>query len=248
MIRKDICFKGICAVDKNSCRCNMVKFLPSGFLWDSQKIGFLTRREMPNSTSLVNFAIFLGSMYYETVTRVVYPALREHMPDTAVDSLDDWLLSFWWDYKDTAKYDFSPDGLFVRKVVTENGVRKIVRADLDLSRYNLALKSAMVRVLNNGVAMSSGFNLERLNLLIKPLRIKAVYSEKPLKENNRVLRENIYLVPNYPLTLSIPQRSCHSEVETINFEGLKTMDLDHHFTGEDLLLDVGLAIIKKVLG
>lgn len=247
MKSKDVCFKGICAVDKERCQCNMIKFLPSGFLWDSQKSNFLTRRERANSSSLVNFAIFIGGMYYETLNNVVYPALREHRPETAVTSLDEWLLSFGWNYNALSKYDFSPDGLFVREAITEDGIKKIARSKLDLSLYSIALKSAIVRVLDNGVALFSGLNVERLNLLLTPFRVKVVYSEQPPKSNYRQLREKIFLVPDHPLALSVPARTCHGEDKIVNFERLIATDLGQPFSGEDLLLDVALVTAKKIL-
>lgn len=103
------CPPSICELSVDAIKCTMVSLLPNGPLWDqSKEAGFVCDtnctpycpdgkgEEQELCGSLVSHAVYTARKLYYFLTNAIQPALRESRPDTASDTMDDWLDRLGW--------------------------------------------------------------------------------------------------------------------------------------------------------
>lgn len=191
----DTCNLSIADMDEHFMRCSVIGLLPSGPVWDDQRNAYFKKPIDSNNSSLVHFAAFLGSLTHFYSSEIVNKAIRELNPSTAIDTLEDWLSAYNWNYRNI-NFDFSPDGLFEHKIILENGRKKRVRTDRDLSKYSRAIKSQISTILYQAKNIPAIFNVENLNRLFEGLGVKIIYSKTKPKQKNIFLFNNLYAIIN----------------------------------------------------
>ena len=241
------CYSDICNINEDACRCNFIKLLPNGILWDEQKRFYLSNKKVSKKASLVHFAAFLGSVYYIFVNDVIYPFLRESSVNTALTTIDDYLYNLGWNYKGLEQYDFSPDGLFLRHIEKINHIDTIVRNKDDYSKYNYAVKSAIAKILNKSIFQRNILNIKRFNELFYLLSVELIFSHEEPKINYRKIAHNLYLIVKEPAILTLPNTKCNTENQSVILNNLKGKDIDKEFKYDDFLLDIGYKLTNMVL-
>lgn len=91
--------------------CSMIGLLPSGPLWDTakaraieaiQRTGDIAFCDIPvcpepeKCPTMADYAIYAAMVYVENVNSILWPAIREASPATAVSTVDDWLSRYAW--------------------------------------------------------------------------------------------------------------------------------------------------------
>jgi hypothetical protein len=221
------CFPDLKNLKESVLQCNFIKLLPNGILWDAQKDDYFSQNYSKNTTNMVYVAVFFGSALYHTLTGIVDKLLREYDPNEAVDELDAWLERLGWDYKNIS-YDFSPDGLFKR--VEKNG--DLVRGKEDYTEYAIALKSAIVFILDKALLLPNRMNLETLNNLLKHLSLEMFYSIK--QEKDYFLGNGFYLKLTKPSVII-------ENGKTLPIKKVKGLDL------KPLIFEIGDKIIQMFI-
>lgn len=83
--------------------CSFIDLLPSGPMWDMQKAQAV--RCIPECAddcgdddcpSMASFAVYGARVLHDAVQNILWPAIRESNPATAVTTLDDWLDRYGW--------------------------------------------------------------------------------------------------------------------------------------------------------
>lgn len=90
----------ICQIDECELQRSFIALLPDGPLWDRDKFEAACGDPCINTSrapSMALYAAYTGSRLYDLVSNVLWPVLRESSPETAVDTLDDWLIRVGWD-------------------------------------------------------------------------------------------------------------------------------------------------------
>lgn len=89
--------------------CSFLDLLPTGPMWDRPKdaarqyfvaSGAIDPCDPPaydGCPTMVSYAIYGARVLHDTVANVVWPAIRESRPETAVTTVDDWLSRFGWE-------------------------------------------------------------------------------------------------------------------------------------------------------
>lgn len=81
--------------------CSFVGLLPNGPMWDAQKDA--ARRSecgddpAPDCPSMSQYAAYVAKIMQDHITTILWPAIREASPRTAVTTLDDWLDRYGWE-------------------------------------------------------------------------------------------------------------------------------------------------------
>lgn len=87
--------------------CSFLDLLPTGPMWDRQKLEvsqfFASQGQncdglvfTPECPSMVSYAIYGARALQDMVRNILWPAIRESRPETAVTTLDDWLDRYGW--------------------------------------------------------------------------------------------------------------------------------------------------------
>ena len=82
--------------------CSFVDLLPSGPMWDRQKAeakaGIEECGGVPGSdcTTMASFAVYGARVLQDSLQSILWPSIRESRPETAVTTLDDWLMRYGW--------------------------------------------------------------------------------------------------------------------------------------------------------
>lgn len=82
--------------------CAFVDILPTGPMWDFQKAAakasIVECNAVPEAScpTMANYAVYGAQVAQEAIQTILWPALRESDPTTAVTTLDDWLLRYGW--------------------------------------------------------------------------------------------------------------------------------------------------------
>lgn len=107
----DCCIPPLGQIDLCGMACAFVELLPSGPMWDAAKSEALARYrgnrdlspcvpEYPSAETtcqtLVAYAIYLSHVLLNLLNDALAPALRESSPETAVQTLDDWMERLAW--------------------------------------------------------------------------------------------------------------------------------------------------------
>lgn len=103
------CPPSVCELSVDALKCTMVSLLPNGPLWDkSKEAGYVCDTnctpvcpdgkgdEEELCGSLVAHAVYTARKLYYFIQNAIWPALRESRPETAFDTLDDWLDRLGW--------------------------------------------------------------------------------------------------------------------------------------------------------
>lgn len=174
------CSDPLCASsDESAMGCAFIDALPSGPMWDKPKIqlqdairdagGIPAPADMPECVTMVNYALYVSRVLSDMVSTMLAPSIRDQNPNTAVNSLDDWLVRYgWYDC-----YSCNCDGTFA-------SLFSPYRRDVEWSSapcccdpflpedFRCAMKHALVRSLRR---MERGVvrNLDGINWIIEPL-------------------------------------------------------------------------------
>lgn len=101
----DCCSPSICNIDPCQLACQFVQLLPSGPLWDKQKRGALSALgqcgpapECPPITcgTMAAAASNKASSLFAAIAGPMWRSLVEAKPETAFDTIDDWLSRLGW--------------------------------------------------------------------------------------------------------------------------------------------------------
>jgi hypothetical protein len=97
----DGCCPDPLCLDVCSSICSFIDLLPSGPMWDAQK-DVARRSECdgdagPDCPSMAQYAAYVAKVMHDHITTILWPAIREASPHTAVTTLDDWLDRYGWE-------------------------------------------------------------------------------------------------------------------------------------------------------
>jgi hypothetical protein len=101
------CSLSLCNISLSTLVCNFVNLLPSGPLWDASKrkvidhyVSYANDEEPPPveepCTSLVSYSVYTAFRLHDLLQNALFPAIRESNPNTAYDTLDEWLDRYRW--------------------------------------------------------------------------------------------------------------------------------------------------------
>lgn len=97
------CPPPICGYTRQSLACNFVNILPSGPLWDKEKIEVSSKLDVDGNyitddcTSIIAHAIYTGHKLYDLITGPLFTSLVESDPFTAYETIDSWLSRLGWE-------------------------------------------------------------------------------------------------------------------------------------------------------
>lgn len=187
----DCCPPAICAPDCCTFASSFISMLPTGPLWDDQKIAaqrwVAAYCDDPNNvpaveecTGLAFHAAYTGLKLQYLRDNVLWPTLRESHPDTAVTSIDDWLSRMNWSdcfqsCKAGVRLENNP--LLVR---TECGtvLNDQLPQDVQTEDQQSALKRAIARALHRA-RIGAKKNLCGLNWILEPLSAELQHDDAP---------------------------------------------------------------------
>jgi hypothetical protein len=98
----DCCPPDLCSIDPCGIVCSFVEALPRGPLWDRAKAEAVDRYRAGACESrscgptMVDYAVFAGRHLHHMLMDALWPAIRESNPETAYDTIDDWLDRLGW--------------------------------------------------------------------------------------------------------------------------------------------------------
>ena len=162
--------------------CSFVELLPTGPMWDRAKQettayfsggGDYDPCDVVCTTcpcpTLVSYAVYGARLLHDMASNVLWPAIRESDPKTAITTLDDWLDRYGWQdcYRNTCVGQFA-SALSPYAVADGCGGKSYCAVDFPPA-FELALKHAILQCLvraQNGVIK----NLDGINWVIEPLR------------------------------------------------------------------------------
>lgn len=179
------CPPPICEVSVEAIKCSMVSLLPNGPLWDRPKeAGYSCDsnctpvcydgkgEEEELCGSLVSHAVYSARKLYYFLINAVWPSLRESRPETAFDTMDDWLDRLGWidcynsycrsaDLGEMTPYEIlGPCGIEYCPPTFSDALARVYKRGLILALWRL----------RNGVIA----NLASINFVIAPLYAELV--------------------------------------------------------------------------
>ena len=235
---EDNCYPSLDSLNEDILACSAVSLLPRGLLWNLQRDVYFNGENKKNETNLIFFADFIGRLTCMILKDIINVKIKELNPEYTINNLNYCLDYYNWTYYDIS-YDFSPDGLFELIERDIEGKKRLVRSDKDLNLYNIALKSAILKILSRNKNMPLPLNLERLNELMSLLCIEVVYSSEPPVVKNIFLINNLYAIiaknSHYLFNPIMPN-------SPIDIYSKKDIDLI------PLVLEIGKKVILMLLG
>lgn len=183
LVLDDCCADPIC-VDPVALACSFIDLLPTGPMWDRTKAeareAIQAAGGIPdcdaecwyNCSSMVTYAIYLSQVLYDWVSGPLRSAVIEADPNTAGDTLDDWLRRFEW--VDCYRSACFPGWLASTNTYTTEGEcgREYCAHEFPVE-FERALKHNIVRAL---ARLSRGIikNVDGINWVIEPLGARLV--------------------------------------------------------------------------
>jgi len=165
-----------------STACSFIDILPTGPMWDRQKIEATARLQeggdydpcaipvciaVEDCPSMVSYAVYGARVLHDMISNILWPSIREVNPATAVTTLDDWLDRMGWEdcYRQHCR------SLFISELspyVFEDGCGPAYCEQNFPLDFECALKYNILQALTRA---SRGVikNLDGLNWIIAPL-------------------------------------------------------------------------------
>jgi hypothetical protein len=154
--------------------CSFISLLPSGPMWDKQKQEAVRQvvecggeASIGDCPSLALYAVYAARVLIEMRETILFPAVRESKPATAITTLDDWLERYGWQdcYRSTCRSDYQ--AMFSPYEIEGGCGTEYCPAVFDAT-FECALKHAILLSL---VRMQRGVikNLDGINWVIAPL-------------------------------------------------------------------------------
>lgn len=167
----------ICQIDECELQRAFIALLPDGPLWDRDKFEAACGDPCINTgraPSMALYAAYTGSRLYDLTSNVLWPVLRESSPETAVDTLDDWLIRVGWDgCLNNRDFCCAPEPN-PATLITISGQDGFVH---DHPAYSTEFRGAIRRAIIRSVwRMRTGGirNLEYVNWVLEPLGARII--------------------------------------------------------------------------
>jgi hypothetical protein len=100
--RNDGCCPDPLCVPFCSTACAFVDLLPTGPMWDGQKMDAVRHisecgsEETQSCPTMASYAVYAARVLHDLIDTAIWPAVRESSPQTAVTTIGDWLERFGW--------------------------------------------------------------------------------------------------------------------------------------------------------
>lgn len=209
----------VCQIEECELQRSFIELLPSGPLWDMDK--FETACGDPcintaNAPSMALYAAYTGSRLYDVVSNVLWPVFRENSPETAVTTLDDWLIRLGWDGCLNAPDFCCSPPINPGTLISISGQDGFVHDHpVYTPEYRAAIRRAIIRSLwrmrNVGIR-----NLEYINWVLEPLGARVI-ADPNIPEGQCNCGDSSYCLVVVRLTdyiEGVPSKDCGSAPST----------------------------------
>ena len=210
----DCCLFPLSHISRDALGCAFVGLLPSGPLWDYSKEQIAQDAGIDSCVSMARYARFIGHRLYDLLINVLWSAIRESNPQTAVTTLPDWInkLGFVDCYGSCRNMNLA--NLSPLEIMTECGPELCVT---DFGEdYTKAYQSAIIRSIERIKLVMIPPNLAAVNYVLEPLGAKIIPDHGAAPSNGCSLDKICLKLQKKVDVLPLPQEDIGAPATYIN--------------------------------